>query len=105
LEAIDLSHCRIEHGSRFRKQHRKCYGRTSDQIPICLNSKRSEGRNGDESVALSFRTLTETDILEVPITIWKNYVKDFKRLQEEYLMNFIRKRLNLSLNFDAKRTS
>lgn len=28
FEGYDLNHSRIEHGSRFRKQNRKCYGRT-----------------------------------------------------------------------------
>jgi hypothetical protein len=100
-EAFDFSQGRTITGSKFRKNNKKRYARTDEQIPICLNSKRSEGRNADAG-GCHFRSLTDVEMLEVNCSSWKRYVSDFKRLQEEYLMNFIRKKLNLSLNFDAK---
>jgi hypothetical protein len=41
-------------------------------------------------------------MFEVSSASWRRYVNDFKHLQEEYLMNFIRKKLDINLNFDGK---
>ena len=49
-------------------------------------------------MAGNFRALTDVRMLEVSSSSWRRYVDDFKKLQEEYLMNFIRKKLNISLN-------
>jgi hypothetical protein len=100
-ETFELSQAKMNSSSKFRKNNKKRFARTDEQIPICLNSKRSEGRNL-EAGGGNFRSLTDVEMLEVNSSAWKRYVADFKRLQEEYLMNFIRKKLNISLNFDGK---
>lgn len=96
-ETFDLSLSKGNISSKFKKNNKKRFARTDEQIPICLNSKRSEGRNME--IGGNYRSLTDVEMLEVNCVMWKRYVKDFKRLQEEYLMNFIRKKMNLSLNF------
>ena len=91
-----------ENGSRLKKSNRKRYGRTDEQIPICLNSKRNQMRIIDFSSGF-FRSLTPSYTFQVDAIAWKKYVATFQKLEEHYILNFIRKKLNISLNLDLYR--
>ena len=76
--------------------------RTDEQIPVCLNSKRNELRNVDLNTGF-FRSLTQSETFEVDVNGWNKYVGTFQRLENHYVMNFIRKKLNISLNLDLQK--
>ena len=88
-------------GSRARRNVKKRFARNDGQIPICLNSKRNELRVIDISSGSGlFRALSSSETFEIDALAWKKYISTFKKMEEHYILNFIRKKLNISCNID-----
>ena len=82
---------------KLKRNIKKRYARTDQQIPICLNSKRSEMRLSQGNSGF-FRAITFTQTFEVDVPFWKKYVTQFKQMEDDYLLGFIRKKIGINLS-------
>ncbi len=78
---MDLSASRL--GSKFKRNNKRKFGRTDEQIPICLNSKRSEGRNNNECHPGHFRSVTEVFIAALSTTKLEMNEEDLEFYRDE----------------------
>jgi hypothetical protein len=69
-------------------------------MPVCINFQRNEGKNTAAAERISLKMVTNATVFEVYAARWRRYVQEFQRLQGEYLMSFIRKKLTVNLNID-----